>query len=62
MNTQGVYVTPAYPLRYSFAFHTFKMANVNYYNFTPQVSTNQVVFGRAKELAPQSSFRFLCPE
>ena len=34
------------------------MANVNYYNFTPQVSTNQVVFGRAKELAPQSTFEF----
>ena len=58
MNTQGLYVTPAYPLQYSFAFHTFKMANVNYYNFTPQVSTNQVVFGRAKELAPQSTFEF----
>lgn len=58
MNTQGVYVTPAHPLHYSFAFHTFKMANVNYYNFTPQVSTNQVVFGRAKELAPQSTFEF----
>ncbi len=58
MNIQGVYVTPAYPLQYSFAFHTFKMANVNYYNFTPQVSTNQVVFGRAKELAPQSTFEF----
>ena len=58
MNTQGVYVTPAHPLQYSFAFHTFKMANVNYYNFTPQVSTNQVVFGRAKELAPQSTFEF----
>ncbi len=58
MNTQGVYVTPAHPLQYSFAFHTFKMANVNYYNFTPQVSTNQVVFGRAKELAPQSLFEF----
>lgn len=58
MNTQGMYVTPAHPLQYSFAFHTFKMANVNYYNFTPQVSTNQVVFGRAKELAPQSTFEF----
>jgi len=34
------------------------MANVNYYNFTPQVSSNQVVFGRAKELAPESTFEF----
>jgi CRISPR-associated protein Csc1 len=58
LNEQGVYVTPAYPLSYTFAFHTFKMANVAYYNFTPQVSSNQVVFGRAKELAPESSFAF----
>jgi CRISPR-associated protein Csc1 len=58
VNQQGIYVTPAYPLRYTFAFHTFKMANVNYYNFTPQISSNQVVFGRAKELAPESVFEF----
>src|SRR5207248_1796470 len=58
MNEQGLYVTPAHPLRYSFAFSTFKMANVNYYNFTPQVSSNHVVFGRAKELAPESIFEF----
>ena len=58
VNEQGVYVTPAYPLHYSFAFNTFKMANVNYYNFTPQISSNQVVFGRAKELAPESTFEF----
>src|SRR5258708_2121408 len=58
LNEQRVYVTPAHPLRYTFAFHTFKMANVNYYNFTPQVSSNQVVFGRAKELAPESRFEF----
>lgn len=58
MNEQGVYVTPAHPLHYSFAFHTFKMASVSYYNFTPQISTNQVVFGRAKELAPESVFEF----
>jgi len=58
LNEQGVYVTPAHPLRYSFSFSTFKMANVNYYNFTPQISSNQVVFGRAKELAPESTFEF----
>lgn len=58
LNEQGVYVTPAHPIDCTFAFHTFKMANVNYYNFTPQVSSNQAVFGRAKELAPQSSFEF----
>src|SRR5260221_8807124 len=58
LNEQGVYVTPAYPMQCSFAFHTFKMANVNYYNFTPQISSNQAVFGRAKELVPQSTFEF----
>lgn len=58
VNEQGVYVTPAYPLRYTFAFHTFKMANVNYYSYTPQISSNQVLFGRAKELAPESCFTF----
>ena len=58
LNEQGVYVTPAHPLQSTFAFHTFKMANVNYYNRTPQISSNQVVFGRAKELAPESSFEF----
>ena len=58
VNEQGIYVVPAYPLRYTYAFHTFKMANVEYYNFTPQVSSNRVVFGRAKELAPESSFEF----
>jgi CRISPR type I-D-associated protein Csc1 len=58
LNEQGVYVTPAQPLQYSFAFSTFKMANVNYCNFTPQISSNQVVFGRAKELAPESTFEF----
>jgi CRISPR-associated protein Csc1 len=58
MNQQGVYVTPAHPLRYAFSFSTFKMANENHYSFMPQVSTNRVVFGRSKELAPESSFEF----
>src|SRR5580700_6796643 len=58
MNEQGLYVTPAYPVRYTFSFSTFKMANVNYYNFTPQMSRNQVVFGCSKELAPESTFEF----
>jgi CRISPR-associated protein Csc1 len=58
MNQQGVYVTPAHPLRYSFSFSTFKMANENHYSFMPQVSSNRVVFGRSKELAPESTFEF----
>jgi CRISPR-associated protein Csc1 len=58
MNQQGVYVTAAHPLRYTFSFSTFKMANENHYSFMPQVSTNRVVFGRSKELAPESTFEF----
>src|SRR5579863_564819 len=58
LNEHGVYVTPACPVRYTFSFSTFKMANVKYYNFTPQVNSNQVVFGRSKELAPESAFEF----
>ena len=58
LNEQGVYVTPAHPLRYTFAFHTFKMASTSYYSFTPQISSNLAVFGRAKELAPESRFEF----
>ncbi len=52
------YVTPARPLKVDFAFNTFKMANVAYYSFTPQVVENRVVFGRAKELTPESTFEF----
>jgi CRISPR-associated protein Csc1 len=58
LNEQGVYVAPASPLRYAFTFHTFKMASVSYYTLTSQISTNQAMFGRAKELAPESSFEF----
>lgn len=58
LNEQEIYITPAHPVRYAFAFHTFKMANVNYYNLTPQISSNQVVFGRSKELTPESCFEF----
>lgn len=52
------YVTPAYPLHIHYSFITFKMAAVPYYSFTPKESKNRVVFGRAKELAPGSTFEF----
>lgn len=58
VNEQGIYVTPAYPLRYTFMFHTFKMASASYYSFTQQTVSNQVIYGRAKELAPESEFEF----
>jgi CRISPR-associated protein Csc1 len=53
---QGIYVTPALPLEYSFAFHTFKLGEPAYYSFTPQVISNRVVYGRAKELTVGSRF------
>jgi len=34
------------------------MAAVPYYSFTPKESKNRVVFGRAKEIAPGSTFEF----
>lgn len=55
---QNCYVTPAYPLHIDFSFITFKMATVPYYSITPKESRNRVVFGRAKELAPESTFEF----
>jgi len=58
LNEEKVYVTPAFPLRSAFAFHTFKMATTSYYSLTSQISSNQVVFGRAKELTPESRFTF----
>ena len=54
----SVYVTPAYPLSYSFTFNTFKMGEPAYYNLTSQTSSNRVLYGRAKELSPESQFRF----
>jgi CRISPR-associated protein Csc1 len=58
LNEEQVYVTPAAPLRYTFAFHTFKMAHTSYYSIMSPISSNKVVFGRAKELTPESRFTF----
>lgn len=53
---RGIYVTPALPLEWGFAFHTFKLGEPAYYSFTPQVISNRVVYGRAKELTVGSRF------
>jgi len=55
---QDIYITPARPLEYSFAFHTFKLGEPAYYSFTPQVVSNRVVYGRAKELVVGSRFEY----
>lgn len=56
--TRGIYVTPARPLEYGFAFNTFKLGEPAYYSFTPQIVANRVVYGRAKELVTGSRFEF----
>jgi CRISPR type I-D/CYANO-associated protein Csc1 len=58
VNEQGIYVTPAFPVQHTFAFHTFKMARTSYYTNTAKTSTNQAIFGRAKEITPGSTFEF----
>jgi CRISPR-associated protein Csc1 len=58
LNEQGIYVTPAQPLYYEFVFHTFKRASVPYYTYQPQTTVNIPLYGRAKELAPESTFEF----
>ncbi len=58
LNETGVYITPARPMAHDFLFHTFKVASVPYYSITPQTTINKVLFGRAKELAPASTFEF----
>ena len=58
LNHQAVYVTPARPLHYDFQFHTFKRAQVTYYSFQGQSTVNMPIYGRAKELAPGSTFEF----
>lgn len=58
LNESKIYVTPARPIAHDFLFHTFKMASVPYYSITPQTTVNKVLYGRAKELAPNSVFEF----
>jgi len=58
LNEQGIYVTPARPLHYNFVFHTFKRASVPYYTYQPRTTVNVPLYGRAKELAPESVFEF----
>ena len=52
------YVTPAHPIRVDFSFVTFKMATVPYYAKSEPESGNRILYGRAKEIAPESYFEF----
>ncbi|WP_165423590.1 type I-D CRISPR-associated protein Cas5/Csc1 [Ktedonosporobacter rubrisoli] len=52
------YVTPARPLHVDFALNTFKLIDAHYYNVPVKESRNRVVFGRAKEITPGSTFEY----
>lgn len=58
LNQAGIYVTPAKPIQYEFVFHIFKRANVAYYSYQPQTTVNMPIYGRAKEIAAESTFEF----
>jgi CRISPR-associated protein Csc1 len=57
---QGVYITPAEPLRVEFLLVTWKMGQVTYYRKSERFGERGNYpdnFGRAKELAPESTFQ-----
>jgi CRISPR-associated protein Csc1 len=55
---QGIYVTPAAPLQVDFLLVTWKIGQVNYYRRSEQFGGRNYPanIGRAKELAPESTF------
>ena len=61
LNTAGIYVTPARPLKTDYLLVTWKMAQVTYYRRPERFGRRGNFpenFGRAKELAPGSEFEF----
>jgi CRISPR-associated protein Csc1 len=58
LNQQGIYVTPAKPVQCDFLIHTFKLANDWYHVEMGKPKKNIPGYGRAKELAPESTFAF----
>ena len=58
LNEVGIYVTPARSLQHTSVLHTWKYANNNYHVEMEKTKTNIPSFGRAKEIAPESTFEF----
>ena len=58
LNEQGIYVTPARSISYSATLTTWKYANNNYHVEMEKTQKNIPSFGRAKEIAPESTFEF----
>lgn len=58
LNERGIYVTPARPLAVDFMLNTWKYASNHYHVKMEKAQTNTPGFGRVKELAVESRFRF----
>jgi CRISPR-associated protein Csc1 len=61
LNQAGVYVTPARPIETDYLLTTWKMAQVTYYRRPERFGARGNFpenYGRAKELAPESTFEF----
>src|SRR5262245_556505 len=58
LNGRGIYVTPARALAADFMLNTWKYASNHYHVKMEKAQTNTPTFGRAKELAVESRFRF----
>lgn len=58
LNERGIYVTPACALAADFMLNTWKYASNHYHVKMEKAQTNTPGFGRAKELAVESRFRF----
>lgn len=56
LNNQGIYVTPARPVNFSYVTHTYKWADLRYHVQMEKSSVNLPTFGRIRELAPESNF------
>lgn len=58
LNELGIYVTPARALSADFMLNTWKYASNHYHVKMEKAQTNMPGFGRVKELAVESRFRF----
>lgn len=58
LNARGIYVTPARGVKVQYSLNTFKYASNLYHVEMTKGSRNTPSFGRAKEVAVESSFEF----
>ncbi|MCI0489311.1 MAG: type I-D CRISPR-associated protein Cas5/Csc1 [Blastocatellia bacterium] len=58
LNERGIYVTPAAGVEIDFSLNTWKYASNHYHVKMEKTQTNTPSFGRAKEITPESRFRF----